>query len=166
LFAIFNPDRAQPPGGYCVSVFVIVKRNHPDPSILVGKIAEPNYWEAEWGLDLKHPERWEGKWQIPATFLKVGEHPDSAALNVCKSQIGLHEGANPSNPRFFTSGGPSSVRPGTNHEDLFFVYDVEVGEELLKPTHFSELHFVETKRLNELQFGRGHDEVLHLCKIY
>jgi ADP-ribose pyrophosphatase YjhB (NUDIX family) len=165
LFAIFNPDLAPPPGGFCVSVFVVARKKREPSSILVGKIAKPEFWDERWGLSLTHPERWRDKWQIPAAFLKIGEHPEKTAMNICREQVGMSNQIVLANPRFFTSGGASSVRPGTTHEDLFFVYDVEVDEELKKPEHFSAFEFVEASKLPSMTFGRGHDEVLRLCKV-
>src|SRR5947209_7068238 len=84
--SIFNPDVSQPPGGFCISVFLTVRRGS---SILVGKIVKPEIWGERWGLLVNRPERWRDKWQIPATFLLIGEHPRSAADRIWRDQLEL-----------------------------------------------------------------------------
>jgi hypothetical protein len=161
MLAIFNPDVKQPPGGFCISVFLISTR---DSSTLVGKIANPTKWSERWGLDLKHSERWENKWQLPATYLEIGESPLQTAERISSDQLGIAN-ARLTNPRFFASSGPSSVRPGTIHNDLLFAYDLDFEGDL-RTENFRELHYEANSTLSKLEFGRGHDEVLHLCKVY
>jgi ADP-ribose pyrophosphatase YjhB (NUDIX family) len=159
MFAVFNPSTKPPPGGFCISVFLIVKKND---SVLVGKISDSETWKERWGLDVGHPERWREKWQIPATFLKIGEHPDDGVRRVWVEQLGLSDPSF-SLPKILVSSGPSSVRPGTVHSDLFFVYEKEYDNGIVQLPHFSGLHFESMSELKKLQFGRGHDEVLALC---
>jgi len=161
MFAIFNTSVPQPRGGFCISVFLIVKRNS---EILVGKISNPERWSKNWGLDLAHPERWRDRWQIPAAFLEIGDHPNQTAERILREQLERKE-FKISEPKFFVSGGESSVRPGTIHNDLFFVYEMQYPDELVQPECFSELHFVKRPKLSELNFGRGHDEVLRLAGV-
>jgi len=157
-FSIFNPSVAPPPGGFCISVFLVVQKGN---SIAVGKISNPRLWNERWGLDMAHPERWEDRWQLPATFLKVGEHPRDAAARVWQEQLGLAE-RKFSEPKIFVSCGPSSVRPGTTHCDLLFVYSVLYDGPINPQPHFTDLRFADQAEVKNLNFGRGHDEVLKL----
>jgi ADP-ribose pyrophosphatase YjhB (NUDIX family) len=163
-FARFNPETPPPQGGFCVSVFLTINK---ESSILLGKIGDAPLWSERWGLGLKNPERWRDKWQLPGTYLFVGEHPQDAAKRISLEQLELEKYDSMfSQPKIFATKGENSLRPGTIHSDLFFVYDTIYNGDVKRPPHFSELKFVEISRLPELSFGRGHDDVLRLCGYF
>jgi ADP-ribose pyrophosphatase YjhB (NUDIX family) len=157
--ARFNPDVPPPPGGFCISIFLTVRE---ESKILLGKIGDSQKWSDNWGLGLKSPERWKDKWQLPGAYLGIGEHPLDTAARICTDQLELSNYSLSTNPRIFATSGENASRPGTIHNDLFFVFDMIHRGRIPRPAHFSELEFVECSKLANLEFGRGHDDVLRL----
>jgi ADP-ribose pyrophosphatase YjhB (NUDIX family) len=161
MMAKFNSNLPAPAGGFCISVFVIIKQAS---TTLIGTITDPSLWSERWGLSIDHPERWDGKWQIPATYLLIGENPKKAAERVCREQLEL-ENYSLSDPSIFATQSEDSANPAVNHADLFFVYKMFYNGGIKRPAHFGDLKFIDDAELPKLTFGRGHDEVLSLIGL-
>ncbi|MFQ5762687.1 MAG: hypothetical protein ACE5PO_06605 [Candidatus Bathyarchaeia archaeon] len=155
-FVIFNDENPATTGGFCVSAFVIAKRNN---GVLVGKIAQPEVWAEKWYLPLNYPHVWKGLWQLPATYLMLGEHPDVAAQRVMREQLTVTE-YKLGTPKIFASTMESKRRPGNIHNDIFFVYDAEIGQSIPQLPWFSEIHYADPQKVANMTFGRAHKDVL------
>jgi len=111
-----QPEGTQPEEMMHISSFAFIKRGKD--VLLVRRVS---------------PERWKGKWCIPAAVINFGEDPAMAALRVVKEQTG---------------GTATSVKLldvqsyGTKHWDLCFIYEVEttgglkLGQDFDKSDYF------------------------------
>lgn len=153
-FALFGPDFGVPPGGFCVSVFLIVYR---DGDLLVGRMddADRATWIETWQPNLRHYEggkldaAFAGR-RLPATYLREGEHPDEAASRVWSDQLGYDASPVLEGPQITSEAGPSKRAPAYNHWDLLFLYETEVDAPPDPvPGHWADLAFVDPGRLQE-----------------
>jgi hypothetical protein len=128
-FALFGPDFGVPWGGFCASVFVVVTRGR---KVLVGRMAEDPRWDDEWNPNMRFydGERRAALYQgvrFPATYLKLGEHPEAAAKRVWTDQLGLSGAPKLAAPVIVSEAGPSRRYPDRLHWDICFVYGARVG---------------------------------------
>ena len=149
-------DGEFPPGGFCISSFVIARKKD---SVLLCKIAQPEIWDERWSLNLDYPERWKGRWQIPSSYLKFGEHPDSAAERVVKDQLQARS-TKLSRSLVKSFAAESSSVAGQTHWALCFIYEASLSEDPKLQPWFEDLRYVSLKATLELDFGRGHDMIL------
>lgn len=156
-FARFGPKEGEAPkGGTCLSSFAVVRK---DGQILVGKIGQPEVWADRWELNLQFPARWQNRWQLPAAYLRFGEHPDLAARRILEEQLEVKNYE--IRGRLVKSfAAPSSTYPGETHWDICFIYDASVNEEIKAKPWFPELRFVSMSEALQLDFGRSHNEIL------
>ena len=73
-FARFGAEKIvypTPEAGLCVGSFLVIEKKG---RILFGKAVKPEFAK--------------GKWLLPASHLKYGEHPDDAAKRILKEQLG------------------------------------------------------------------------------
>jgi ADP-ribose pyrophosphatase YjhB (NUDIX family) len=139
-----------PPAGFCVSAFVLVKK---DDKILLGRIAKPELWKKRWNLPLR-PIPWSEKWVIPARHLKYGEHPDEAAKRIIEEILALSS----YDLNFLEY---QSHLAETGHWDLCFIYQAHTKQEIKTPEWYIELAFKDPKELNRNDFTRSHDDILN-----
>ncbi|MFQ6011565.1 MAG: NUDIX domain-containing protein [Nitrososphaerales archaeon] len=162
-FARYGPTDGFPPGGACISSFVIVRKRD---SYLMGKIIDPGLWFDNFNLNKSKPAGWADKWRLPATYLKLGEHPEDAAKRVMEEQLGLK------NYELFLAQvqshtGESAAYKGEIHWDLCYVYIglyPMVRDELSPTRFFSELSFNKIDEVNPEEMGSGHGAVLKSLK--
>lgn len=145
-FALFGPDFGVPVGGFCCSVFPVLRRGG---DVLVGRMAPSHRWEEEWQPNMRHYEgdRYDALfqgWRLPGTYLREGEHPDEAARRVWADQLGLADPLDLDPPRVLSSAAESRRAPDARHWDLVFFHDVDGpaldGE---PPDHWDELRYLD-----------------------
>lgn len=167
--ALFAPDDV-PPGGTCLSSFVVVRYGH---KILVGKMSKPDAWIERFFVGPKFAPVYagSGKYVIPARHLAWYESPLEAARGVVRDQIQVkaHE------PKLKLLDAQSHVRgdPSSTseppHWDICFVYRLELtraqARALNTPQWFSELTFRRPSELGPQDFTRGHGDVLALAGV-
>lgn len=151
-FARFGAEKIvypTPEAGLCVGSFLIIEKKG---RILFGKAVKPEFAK--------------GKWLLPASHLKYGEHPDDAAKRILKEQLG----AEAQNIEYRGLWSFAVL-----HWDLCFVYDVKLRNEpkvideaeasrypsdyFYSSQLFSNLEYLQPEKVKN-EIGRGHDEVL------
>jgi ADP-ribose pyrophosphatase YjhB (NUDIX family) len=157
-FARFSGEKVvqlTPEQGLCVSSFLLVRENG---ALLFGKVVRPDVAK--------------GKWVLPASQLKYGEHPEASVRRIVDEQLGTEV-------QSVTYRGLWSF--AETHWDLCFVYDVTLkGEprpiseaEATKYPHeyfyssqwLAELKYVRPEELRPEEIGRGHADVLRAVGI-
>lgn len=164
-FALFGTDFGTPPGGFCVSAFLVVRR---EGDVLVGRMdeARSETWIRSWQPNLHHyeGEKWSRAFaglRLPATYLREGEHPAEAVRRVWSDQLGYEGTLSLEEPRVISEAGPSNRAPGYNHWDLLFLYEVEVdGPPGTVPDHWAALGFRDPRELTAKDLVMLHGELL------
>lgn len=153
--------RVVPAAGFCVSVFVLLRRGS---RVLLGRYADHPAWEQLAGLDPDRVQDYMGGWTVPGRHLRLGEHPREAGLAIVKDLLNLDPDAvTLSQPRVETSFGPHPKFPDDGeHFDLWFFLAGDVDEDVVSepPPWYEELAFVDPRRISTDDLSRCHDEVL------
>lgn len=91
-FGFFGPsnDHDVPPGGFCISVFALIRKGE---AVLVLKPKKDPRWEQEWSpnwriYEPEHLEREMASWRLPSSYVKEGESPATALDRVMRDQMG------------------------------------------------------------------------------
>jgi ADP-ribose pyrophosphatase YjhB (NUDIX family) len=100
------------------------------------------------------PERWAGKWCLPASIINYGEDPGAAALRIVKEQLGASA----------TALKLLDVQSyGDKHWDMCFVYDVETPGEGKLGEDFDKAEYFEVSQLPP-ELRDDHREVIDMAK--
>ena len=147
-----------PPGGMCVCAYLFVTR---DRQILLGKYADDPRWEALAGLDPDRRRNHAKGWTVPATHLKLGEDPRTAARRVGEEALGIR-GLRYSEPRSETDFYPSKMVPGEMHYDIWFFIDGTPPKEyeIRVPPWYTELSWQDPRSVSAAEYARGHEDVV------
>lgn len=143
-----------PPAGTCISTFVIARHGS---SILLALPRMHNAWPTKGGYDKERLAELEKQnaWLLPATHLKMDEHPNKAAARITREWAGLK-----GNPRFKMLQSHVRQRQNGNHWDLCFVYELRASSiPKLKPW-WADMEFVRPAQIRRMTLGRGHKDVL------
>jgi len=162
--ALFSKDNV-PPGGTCLSSFVIVSNGQ---RILVGKMDHPEIWVERFLVGPAFAPRYadSGKYVLPARHLHWYESPFEAARSILRDQVGLGVPGNKislADVQSYVSGDINDEKEPP-HWDICFVYQAHVSKNLAaklrRPEWFSELGFKPLRGLKQDDFTRGHGDVL------
>jgi ADP-ribose pyrophosphatase YjhB (NUDIX family) len=147
-----------PEGGFCISVFVILTRRGKPNEVLLGRLDANAEWERIGGLNRERAELNSKGWMLPSCHLLYGESPQDAARRVLAEQLGMPN-QELQGPLVF-----SEVYGPRNHWDLEFIFTGERTE--AKPhAAWRELRFVDTRKLQQAEFARSHQDILaHIGK--
>ncbi len=163
-FGLFGTEFGYPPGGFCLSAFVVARRQG---EVLVGQMAEGERerWLAQWQPNLRYYEgekldRAFAGLRLPATYLRVGEHPAAAAERVLVDQLGVDALPELGRPTVISEAGPSNRAPGYDHWDVLFLYEVD-GPEIggSPPGHWDRLEYVDLAEVAD-ELVMLHDELV------
>jgi hypothetical protein len=154
-----------PPGGTCLSSFVVVSNGR---GILVGKMAKPELWIEKFLVGPKFAPIYagSGKYILPARHLHWYESPLDAAESVLRDMVGLGVPKDKISLLDVQSHVSGDVRNEKEppHWDICFLYRVEVsgkGRAIpARPAWFSELSYQPLSSLRHQDFTRGHGDVL------
>jgi len=164
--ALFSKDNV-PPGGTCLSSFVLVSNGR---RILVGKIGKPEIWVERFLVGPKFAPVYaaSGKYVLPARHLHWYESPLEAARSVLRDQVGLDVPQGKISlvdVQSYVSGDINDEKEPP-HWDICFVYQAQVSRSLAanlrRPKWFSELAFKPLGSLKRDDFTRGHGDVLQM----
>lgn len=153
-FGLFGTEFGYPPGGFCLSVFLVVRR---EGRVLVGQMAEDEreIWLEQWQPNLRYyeGEKWTRAFQglrLPATYLREGEHPETAAERIWVGQLGFDTLPELQGPTIVSEAGPSNRAPGYEHWDVLFLYEVD-GPELPedRPRHWDRLAYADLAEVED-----------------
>ncbi len=151
-FARFTAEKVvfpTPDQGLCIGSFLIIEKKG---ALLFGKAVKPEFAK--------------GKWLLPASHLKYGEHPDDSVKRIVKEQLSTE--AKEVKYRGLWGFAPL-------HWDICFVYDVKLRNEpkpldQAEASKYPEDYFYSSQLFSDLRYlrpqeirneiGRGHDEVL------
>src|SRR5208283_2508883 len=131
-FGFFGPGDKHdvPPGGFCISVFALVRRGSTIP--MLRPRPHPR-WGEEWAPNWRiyEPamlERETAGWRLPSTYVKEGEAPREALDRVVVDQVGIKKYVvrGDTLENFYDE---SRRYPGKMHRDYCFVFKVSTEEE-------------------------------------
>ncbi len=142
----------------CVSVFLFVIRRD---QILLGKYNDDPRWEELAGLDANRRRTHGRGWTIPASHLKFGEDPRSAATRIGEEILQI-SGARCSEPRVEVDFYPSKMVPGQMHYDIWFLVDAVApsGYRPEVPPWYAALEWHDPKALPGAEYARSHEDVV------
>jgi len=157
-WAHFGTERSKlahtPRAGVCISAFLIARRGN---SILLGLPRMHDSWTGKGGYAkwrLAEPEM-QNAWLLPATHLRMEEHPDDAARRISYEWTGLK-----GKPQLVTIQSHLRRRRNGNHWDLCFVYEMHVRALPKCKPWWSEMRFVRSEEILKMKLGRGHKDIL------
>ena len=144
-FAFFGPTENYfiPAGGFCISVFAVVRRNG---KVLLVKPKQDTRWQ-EWAPNWRVYEPASltadmAKWRIPSTYVREGEAPEGGLRRVMEDQLGVaHYSA--SQPKLLNFYEPSRRFPGKMHWDYCFVFEVATDEQAQEKPWLAEIAFID-----------------------
>ena len=147
-----------PKGGTCLSSFLVIRGKG---GILVGKMAKPELWVEKFLVGESYAPKYvsSGKWVLPASHLQFGESPEDAATRILTEEVQ----AKKTKLRLLQVQSHLSHDPNDSeaaHWDICFVHGGTLKGSLKRPEWFSELKFINTRRLTNDDFTRGHGDVL------
>jgi ADP-ribose pyrophosphatase YjhB (NUDIX family) len=144
-FGLFGEDFGYPGGGLCLSVFLAVER---DGELLTGRMDEERAqrWTEAWAPNLAYYEgerraRLFDGWRFPATYLRVGEEPQTAAERVWRDQLGFEGAPRLGSMEVSSSSQPSRRTPDHEHWDVLFAFAVEGPSLASEPEHWASLDY-------------------------
>lgn len=162
--ALFDEGNA-PPGGVCLSSFVLVKRGE---KILVGKMTKPEIWIERFFVGEKFAPTYanSNKYLLPARHLAWYESPLDAAAGVLRNQLRLRvpkKNVRLLDVQSHLRGDVMSTKEPP-HWDICFVYETELSagevKRLKTPPWFKDLQFVSPSSLAVGDFTRSHGDIL------
>lgn len=169
--ALFSADSPPPPGGICLSSFVVVSNG---PGILLGKMKNPETWVERFFVSQKFVPGYmaeEGKYLMPATHLAWYESPLDAADRILREQALV----NFPKEKIKLLGVQSHLRGDVNdeknppHWDICFVYEAKLptksAGKIKSPDWFDDFGFKPKSKLTTANFLRGHGDVLEEAKV-
>jgi len=150
--------RDVPPGGMCLSAFLFVRRGH---EILLGKYRDDPRWETLAGLDESRRQVHGRGWTIPASQLRYGEDPRSAARRIAEEILEIR-GMAFSEPRSEVDLYEPKRFPGQLHYDVWFLIDgtPPKGWTMTAPAWYADLAWRDPKATPASEYARGHEDVV------
>ncbi len=139
----------------CISTFLV---SMTDEGLLLGRMKEHERWKT---LDIVASGALafeEDRWVLPASHLRIGEDPSSAAERIAFEQLGASY-EDLSLWRILSFAYPFPPRNQDLHWDLCFVYGVEVEMDAVPPW-FEEVRRIPPGDLGGLRYARGHGDVV------
>lgn len=147
-----------PKGGMCLSVFLFVADRG---RLLLGKYKDDPKWEELAGLDPDRRRMHGRGWTIPASQLKYGEDPRTAAHRIAEEMLEI-SGSAYSEPRVEVDYYEPKRFPGALHYDVWFFVDAmpPARYRLKVPSWFSQLEWHDPRELPASAYARSHDDVV------
>lgn len=155
-----GPRYTLPAGGFCLSSFALLEKRG---KILLVKPNRHEKWAQEWAPNFKiyaaeQMEKEMNYWRFPSTYIKQGEHPDSALKRIVEDQLGVKEYA-AGKGKLYNFYDPSNLFPGKMHWDYCFVYKISTGEPITKKSWLSQVEYVKTKGMDPKEFGSAQGDL-------
>lgn len=151
--------RQVPPGGFCASVFLLLR--DAEGRVLVGRYREdaPEI-PALTGLDPERLAKYSQGMTLPARHLQLGESPEDAARSIGRAFVGLD--VEPRLLRVWAESYAIPMYPGETHHDLIFAYEARIGSAPPAPPWYAELRLA---RSEEVAWARHHEDVVEAALL-
>ncbi len=150
-----------PEGGFCISVFVVIRQRGKQKNVLFGKINPSADWKNIGALDEKRVELFKDGWMLPSSHLIVHESPADAAERILDEQLGM-PGLKLMEPIVVSETYRSSLKPeGPEHWDIHLIFNGTISGSRLLPTNaWSELKFINTAGTSARKIVRNHMDIV------
>ena len=150
-----------PPGGMCLSSFVILTEAGRPNRVLMGHMNPEAPWDHLGALDSARVETHSRGWMLPSSHLIFHEDPDEAARRILQEQLEVGELAL-DGPRVFSEVYGSPRRPeGPAHWDLEFLYrGTWPAGRAPAAKAWRKLSFVDTATVRKADMARSHEDIL------
>lgn len=153
-----------PPGGMCLSVFLLLSPKGDPGRLLFGKIDPKAAWERIGNLDAARTEGLARAWMLPSSHLMRFESPDDAARRIALEQLELERPALEGPKVISEAYGRPGGAPEQLHWDLGFVYRGLWPEgRAVRARPFRELRFLDPRAPADGEIGRGHADIVRLA---
>lgn len=149
--------RGVPPGGMCLSAFLLVQRGG---RLLLGRYADHPAWEELAGLDAQRVRAHGEGWTLPARHLRFGEEPREAARHIAEAILGLR-GLRIGEPRVATDlYTPARFPQAGPHYDVWLLFEADgAPEHIAAPPWYRDLAWHDPRALPPGAWARGHGDV-------
>ncbi len=148
-----------PPGGLCLSAFLIIRDN--SGRVLMGKLDPKAPWDHLGALDPKRIELHRRGWMLPSSHLMVRESPQAATRRIAAEQLEM-PGLEVSEPKVVSEVYPPKYFPDLNdHWDIEFI-SLAAASRTLPPrtAAFLELKLLDPKVTKRSEIARSHEDIL------
>ena len=169
--ALFSAESPPPPGGICLSSFVVVSNGS---GMLAGRMKNPDTWVDRFFVSQKFVPGYmaEGeKYLMPAMHLAWYESPLDAADRILREQVLVDF----PKEKIKLLGVQSHLRGDLNdeknppHWDICFVYEAKLparaAGKIKSPEWFEDFGFKPKSKLTAANFLRGHGDVLEEAHV-
>jgi ADP-ribose pyrophosphatase YjhB (NUDIX family) len=148
-----------PPGGFCLSVFLVLTASARSHRLLLGRPKANVAWDRLAGYRTGGIDS--DRWILPASLLRFRESPDDAVERIRREQlpgIPIHLSSTTVVSESYSPRGRPEWR---DHWDLRFIYRGQAPGAALRPgSPWKELRFLEVNEARGLGIGRSHGDVL------
>lgn len=143
----------------CISAFLISARGD---RLLAGRTADHPRWP-ELDSVPRDLSALADRWVLPAAHLRLGEDPGDAARRIAADQLeaGLEEATLSA---VLSYAAPQTGREQDLHWDLCFAFAAKIALDGTPPW-FAELAWIPLAELEDVDFARGHDDILRSMEL-
>jgi REP element-mobilizing transposase RayT len=153
--------RQIPEGGFCISVFVVLRQSGKQSNVLFGKINPAADWVKLGALDSKRVEIFKDGMMLPSSHLIIHETPTDAASRILDEQLGLSslklKGPVVVSETYRSATGSS----GPAHWDIHLIFTGTIAASRIRPHDaWSELKFINTSGKAASKVVRNHMDIV------
>ena len=157
-----SPKHDTPAGGFCISVFAIIRKNGSNKVLLV-RPKDRRKWREQWSpnIRLMSPARlakFESSWVFPGGYIREGEAPEAALKRIMEDQLGISR-FSAGRAKLYNFYDPSNIFPGRMHWDYCFVFNVRTGKRIRKWGWLSSAEFVDPANFAREDFSSAQGDL-------
>lgn len=153
--------RVIPDGGFCISVFVVLRQRGKPCNVLFGKINPSADWIRLGALDSKRVELFKDGWMLPSSHLIVHESPADAAHRVLDEQLRMPGLAIRGPAVVSETYRPRRLPEGPEHWDIHMIFTGTVAESRVRQnSEWTELRFINTASPAARRVVRNHMDIV------
>ncbi len=153
--------RQIPEGGFCISVFVVLRQSGRQSNVLFGRINPAADWVKLGALDSKRVEIFRDGLMLPSSHLIIHESPADAANRILDEQLGL-SGLRLKGPIVVSETYRSASRSsGPEHWDIHLIFTGTIAGSRIQPQNaWSELKFINSSGRAASKVVRNHMDIV------
>ncbi len=154
-----------PPGGLCLSAFLIITDQRNPNSVLMGHLNTKAPWDHIGALDPSRVEVHSKGWMLPSSHLLVYESPHEAARRILREQ--LETDLQLTGPDVMSETYTPKRFPNLPlHWDIEFVFKGKMSaDNIPKLFAWSKLAFVNLDIAKKTEIARSHDDILQAAGL-